>query len=51
MAQHDKLMDILHELGLDECDNQLIGNLYWNQSVSVQVDDQLSEVLVMKVVR
>lgn len=44
-------MDILHELGLDERDNQLIGNLYWNQSVSVQVDGQLSEVLVMKVVR
>lgn len=42
-VQHDKLIRILSQLGLDGRDLRIIGNLYWNQSASVRVDGQLTE--------
>lgn len=51
-VQHDKLIDILREVGLDECDIRIIANLYWDQTAAIKIDNELSEqIKIMKGVR
>ena len=37
-VQHSALIEALGQIGLDDLDVQLLKNLYWNQSATVQVD-------------
>ena len=42
-VKHDKLLNVLSNIGLDGRDMRIIANLYWNQSASVRVDCHLTE--------
>lgn len=42
-VQHEKLLDMLQSLDIDGKSIQLVRNMYWNQKVSVRVQDQLTE--------
>ncbi len=51
-VQHQKMLEILQRIGLDSRDVRLIANLYWNQSASVRVENELSdEVQIQRGVR
>ena len=42
-VQHEKLMKILKDVGLDDRDLKIIANLYWNQTAQIKVDQQMSD--------
>ena len=42
-VNHEKFIDILSELGLDERDIRIIANLYWNQTATIRVEGEISE--------
>jgi hypothetical protein len=42
-VQHQKLIEILQQLGLDGRDIHIIKNLYWRQQARVRVDNQTTE--------
>ena len=51
-VQHDKLITILQEIGLDGRDIRLIANLYWNQTADIRINNQTSEEIpIMRGVR
>lgn len=51
-VQHDKLMEILMSIGIDEKEIQCIKNLYWNQSARIQINGEFSdEIAISKGVR
>ena len=51
-VQHDKLIAILNDIGLDGRDIRIIANLYWNQTADIRINGQTSEeVPIMRGVR
>lgn len=51
-VQHNKLLDILNNMGLDTKDVRIIQNLYWKQTATVRVeDDTTEEVQILRGVR
>uniref|UniRef100_A0A2A4JBK9 Reverse transcriptase domain-containing protein n=1 Tax=Heliothis virescens TaxID=7102 RepID=A0A2A4JBK9_HELVI len=42
-VQHDKLINILRDIGLDHSDLTIIKNLYWHQKARVRVDQVLTD--------
>ena len=51
-VQHDKLITILQEIGLDGRDIRLIANLSWNQTADIRINNQTSEEIpIMRGVR
>ncbi|XP_077288111.1 uncharacterized protein LOC143912688 [Arctopsyche grandis] len=42
-VRHNKLIEILSQIGLDKRDIRLIGNLYWNQTAVLRVDRDTTE--------
>jgi Reverse transcriptase (RNA-dependent DNA polymerase) len=47
-VNHDNLMSILKELGLDGRDIRIIANLYWGQTARVRINGDLSEEVLIK---
>jgi len=45
---HDKLIEILDNVGVDKGDLRTISNLYWNQRAVIRVDGELSEEVLIK---
>lgn len=51
-VKHAKLINLLTVTGLDSKDIRIIGDLYWNHSATIKVNEQLSEnIQIKKVVR
>lgn len=51
-VQHDKLIKVLSDIGLDSKDLAIIRNLYWQQRARVRVDQELTEEIdIMRGVR
>lgn len=42
-VKHDKLINVLEKIGIDDKDLQIIINLYWNQSAYITIDGDNSE--------
>lgn len=42
-VQHEKLLEILTKIGLDDKDVRIIMNLYWNQTADVRVEGESTE--------
>jgi len=47
-VKHDKLIEILDNVGVDKGDLRIISNLYWNQIAVIRVDGELSEEVLIK---
>lgn len=47
-VQHDKLMEILKNIGLEDNDRRIIGNLYWNQTASLRIQGETTEDIKIK---
>lgn len=47
-VKHEKMTELLKNIGLDSRDICIIGNLYWNQKASVKVDDRMTEEIKIK---
>lgn len=51
-VQHQKMIDVLKNIGLDEKDLRIITNLYWNQSASVRLgEENTDEIRILRGVR
>ncbi|KAJ2952534.1 hypothetical protein O0L34_g6852 [Tuta absoluta] len=51
-VQHQKLIEILHNTGIDSKDIRIIRNLYWQQTANVRVEQALSnDVKILRGVR
>uniref|UniRef100_A0A8D8UNP4 Craniofacial development protein 2 n=1 Tax=Cacopsylla melanoneura TaxID=428564 RepID=A0A8D8UNP4_9HEMI len=46
--KHDKMIDILEDIGLNEKDIRIIKNLYWNQSACVRIEGNVTESVNIK---
>lgn len=47
-CQHEKLLDLLTDIGLDGKDIRIIANLYWGQKATVRVDNRQTEYIDIK---
>lgn len=47
-VQHDKLISILEDVGIDDKDLRVITNLYWNQSAHISVEGETSDEVEIK---
>ena len=47
-CQHETMVKILHEMGLDGKDIRIIANLYWNQRATITVENRESKALEIK---
>jgi len=47
-VNHEKLIDCLKTIDIDDKDVALIGNLYWLQDTKIRIDDNMSESLEIK---
>lgn len=52
-VQHEKMMEVLRNTGMDDKDLRIIRNLYWNQTatVKINVEEQTNELNILRGVR
>lgn len=44
-VKHDELISLLAEIGIDDKDQRIIKNIYYNQTANIKVDNQLTEAI------
>lgn len=47
-CQHETMVKVLHEVGLDGKDIRIIANLYWNQKATIRLENGESDALEIK---